>query len=813
MAESEAFNGDQNDASIKAMSLNSPEVPINKRDSISENDQDGVPNLRVPFRSVNSILNLSREEKNKNESRRVSFPDDDKIISGYGEPRNPWAQAKTTSTEDLIQAYTQACQQWGVKPITKLLMQLQEITDFSIRAHSLTLKGEKLDSKVVETLESVFKRVQFVIMDLEATNLDDDSAASLFDMIEYYESAVNVLIGFNRNLGTNGWQAAAHMMRKMSCLRLFDAHSVPLTDQAVPFVGRALRLSNTLVTLHLENASLSGRPMLLIFAALRMNVTLRELFLADNRLLSTDALQIANLLKFNFILQLLDIRNNLIQDVGLSHLCSGIMTQPQNGACGLQTLVLWNNQISHQSMSKLATALRYTNNLSTLNLGQNVLGDDGAAKLKDGLLQNHSLLRLGMVGTKVTCEGAIALAEFLAESPRIIRLDLRNNNIKVGGLMALSLAFKINFSLLRLDIDKPNAKDTLKELAEKQESLISDISLYAARNKESALRRVYLIQQERMRTEEEKTSGLRYMDMTNSGIQISSTPIHLSHNSNNNRLQQQQQHATDTEGGQPQKQNINNLQQNMLNSVVPQQQQQQQQLLQDVDDSPINSPELLPSNSVSYHQVAPVMFSSSEMEKRAQAQNSQPSNDVTHDVTDDVFTPDPKSDITTFETVDNDVTVDKNAETESSKNTDTPDQSESRSTATPTLADQSEDSIDTDILELVSEILSTVTSESDDRDIDTVHQSSEKDFICNEVDNDVIKRSDVIESGDVINSSDIIKDHDVTDTKELSENEDNHKILNVACDGGLPDDIISDVINEDDPSIIVSHYDLSLFPR
>ena len=50
----------------------------------------------------------------------------------------------------------------------------------------------------------------------------------------------------------------------MSCLRLFDGHSVPLTEQAVPFVGRALRLSNTLVTLHLEAASLSGRPMLLI---------------------------------------------------------------------------------------------------------------------------------------------------------------------------------------------------------------------------------------------------------------------------------------------------------------------------------------------------------------------------------------------------------------------------------------------------------------------------------------------------------------------------------------------------------------------
>jgi len=41
----------------------------------------------------------------------------------------------------------------------------------------------------------------------------------MFDMIEYYESAVNVLIGFNKNLGTRGWQAAAHMMRKVNKLR------------------------------------------------------------------------------------------------------------------------------------------------------------------------------------------------------------------------------------------------------------------------------------------------------------------------------------------------------------------------------------------------------------------------------------------------------------------------------------------------------------------------------------------------------------------------------------------------------------------
>ena len=31
-----------------------------------------------------------------------------------------------------------------------------------------------MDTKVVETLEAVFKRVQFVLVDVEATSLDED---------------------------------------------------------------------------------------------------------------------------------------------------------------------------------------------------------------------------------------------------------------------------------------------------------------------------------------------------------------------------------------------------------------------------------------------------------------------------------------------------------------------------------------------------------------------------------------------------------------------------------------------------------------
>ena len=60
--------------------------------------------------------------------------------------------AATASTEELIQSYTASCQQWGVKPITKLLVQLQEIKDFSVRASSLTLKGKVLQLEVDERI-------------------------------------------------------------------------------------------------------------------------------------------------------------------------------------------------------------------------------------------------------------------------------------------------------------------------------------------------------------------------------------------------------------------------------------------------------------------------------------------------------------------------------------------------------------------------------------------------------------------------------------------------------------------------------------
>uniref|UniRef100_A0A673B5P2 Protein phosphatase 1 regulatory subunit 37 n=1 Tax=Sphaeramia orbicularis TaxID=375764 RepID=A0A673B5P2_9TELE len=419
------------------------------------------------------------EDKHKPSGKRVTFPSDEDIVSGAVEPKDPWRHAQNVTVEEILSSYKQGCQKLNCKPIPKVLKQIQELKDLTQRNECLDLKGEKLDYKACESLEEILKRVQFKVIDLEQTNLDEDGASALFDMIEYYESATHLNISFNKHIGTRGWQAAAHMMRKTSSLQYLDARNTPLLDHSAPFVARALRISGSLAVLHLENAGLSGRPLMLLATALKMNMNLRELYLADNKLNGLqDSAQLGNLLKFNYNIQILDLRNNHILDSGLAYVCEGLKEQRK----GLVTLVLWNNQLTHNGMSYLAAALPCTQSLETLNLGHNSVGNEGVHKLKDGLIGNRSVLRLGLASTKLSCEGAVAVAEFIAESPRLLRLDLRENEIKTGGLMALSLALKVNTSLLRLDLDREPKKETVKSFIETQRALLAEIQNGCKRN-------------------------------------------------------------------------------------------------------------------------------------------------------------------------------------------------------------------------------------------------------------------------------------------------------------------------------------------
>ncbi|XP_056249899.1 protein phosphatase 1 regulatory subunit 37 [Seriola aureovittata] len=396
------------------------------------------------------------EEVNKNQMKRskggkhVSFPPDEQIVSGFAEHRNTDRKADSClNLTEVMMAYQQSCSRHQVQPRAHILQQLQQGVCVGGSVKCLDLKGERLDHRSCEALEVVLKSLHFDFINLQATQLEENGASSLLDMILYYESTTHLDISDNGSMGTSGWRALAHLIKQSVCLSRLDVCNVPMVDYPALSLSKAL-LTSRLTVLHLHNAQLSGMPLYTLVGALKANRALQELHLTNNLLNSyQDALQLGDLLRYNTTLKTLELSNNAVADSGLEELCDGLRRQ----TAGLRVLLLRNNHITAEGMVHLAKTLPVLKVLQVLDLGENFLGNEGIQVIRMPLMVNCSVLQLGLAQASITCEGAVALAEFLAESHQIQRLDLRQNEVKVGGLMALCLALRINGSLASLDLD------------------------------------------------------------------------------------------------------------------------------------------------------------------------------------------------------------------------------------------------------------------------------------------------------------------------------------------------------------------------
>ncbi|CAL1266856.1 unnamed protein product [Larinioides sclopetarius] len=434
------------------------------------------PNERSSvLREIGNVSGLGK-------ARRVTFPDDETIVTGYFEAPDPWGEEFPVSTDNIVAAYRAACWKQGVKPLQKVLQQLQAVQMTDDLDFELNLKGENLDAQHCEALEEIFKRLKFRSLLLENSNLDDEGAAAIFDMIEYYDTTSHLNISCNKNIGNQGWQACSKMLKRTPCLQYLDASKTAQNEQSLLILGRAFRTGSYLVTLHLENCGIFGRPLVILVAALKLNNTLLELYLGENKICSADGLQLGNLLRSNSTLELLDLRTNNLQDLGICHLIDGLCQQAANcGEC-LKTLNLSSNNLTRNGMAHINRALLVSESLTNLDLSNNNICDEGIQQMKQGLLTNQSLQQLNLVNTKITCEGSVALAEFIADNQHIAQIDLRENDIKLAGLMALSLSLKHNQSMINLSVDK-TIKTEMTDGMSSEAKLLGEISDYCKRNK------------------------------------------------------------------------------------------------------------------------------------------------------------------------------------------------------------------------------------------------------------------------------------------------------------------------------------------
>ncbi|XP_048830165.1 protein phosphatase 1 regulatory subunit 37 [Brienomyrus brachyistius] len=410
--------------------------------------------------------------KKRRGCKHVSFPPDEDMVSGIEELRTPSKLVDSITLMEVMSAYKQSCVKYHVEPISKVLQQLQEGAIVQGRCAQLDLQGERLDNHSCETLEDILKLLQFDFINLRETELEENGAASLLDMILYYESAKHLDISFNANIGISGWQALSHLIQQSRYLERLDASDMPLLERPARLLSGSL-LTSRLSVLHLDNSSLSGTPLFTLVGILKMNTTLRELYLANNKLNSfQDSMQLGDLLKFNQSLKCLDISNNLITDSGLEEICDGLKAQRSR----LQQLMLRSNHLTNHGMVHLAGVLPSIKTLEILNLGNNNLENQGVQILKEALISSPSLLQLGLGHTGITCEGVVVLAEFIAESRHIQQLDICENLIGTGGLLALSHALKFNRTLVKVELDKNPKEEEDDFLIETQKNLLCKIS-------------------------------------------------------------------------------------------------------------------------------------------------------------------------------------------------------------------------------------------------------------------------------------------------------------------------------------------------
>ena len=97
------------------------------------------------------------------------------------------------------------------------------------------------------------------MIDIASCGLNDLSASSLFDMIEYYEATNELDVSENRDISIRGWQSCINMIKKSQVLHTFAFSGSPISDANSSALGKAMN-NSSLVTIKLEHCGLSGRP-------------------------------------------------------------------------------------------------------------------------------------------------------------------------------------------------------------------------------------------------------------------------------------------------------------------------------------------------------------------------------------------------------------------------------------------------------------------------------------------------------------------------------------------------------------------------
>uniref|UniRef100_A0A2K5Q8Y1 NLR family pyrin domain containing 2 n=1 Tax=Cebus imitator TaxID=2715852 RepID=A0A2K5Q8Y1_CEBIM len=211
--------------------------------------------------------------------------------------------------------------------------------------------------------------------------------------------------------------------------------SCSATTQQWADLSLALEVNQSLTCVNLSNSELLDEGAKLLYATLKHpKCLLQRLSLENCHLTEAICKDLAAVLVVSRELMHLCLAENPLSDTGVKFLCEGL-SYPE---CKLQTLVLWNCDITSKGCCHLAKLLHEKSSLTNLDLGRNDIGVPGVQGLCEALKKPLcNLKRLWLWGCSIPPASCENLSYVLSCNQTLITLDLGQNPLGYSGVKLL----------------------------------------------------------------------------------------------------------------------------------------------------------------------------------------------------------------------------------------------------------------------------------------------------------------------------------------------------------------------------------------
>ncbi|XP_063045255.1 NACHT, LRR and PYD domains-containing protein 3-like, partial [Engraulis encrasicolus] len=228
------------------------------------------------------------------------------------------------------------------------------------------------------------------------------------------------------------------LMPVVKASRSADLRGCKLTEESCSSLASALRSGSSLRQLDLSNNNLQDSGVVLLSATLGNPLCqLDTLKLSECKLTEKSCSSLASALSSGSSLRQLYLNENNLLDSGVAFLSAAL----GNPLCQLETLELYDCNLTEKSCSSLGSALSSGSSLRQLDISYNNLRDPGVALLSAALGNPLCQLEtLEMYDCNLREKSCSSLASALSSGSRLRQLDISYNNLRDPGVALLIAA-------------------------------------------------------------------------------------------------------------------------------------------------------------------------------------------------------------------------------------------------------------------------------------------------------------------------------------------------------------------------------------